>query len=125
MMTLKKKLLASAFAFAIGTSVAIPATVRADDWHHHDRDDQSWSRDNDHDRDHRDRDRDWDQRDRDHYRDYRDRERAFSFNHPGYGYNPNAGRSIPPNGEGMINNRNPNLYWACDSDGHHCHWARR
>jgi hypothetical protein len=25
----------------------------------------------------------------------------------------------------MINRRNPNLYWACDSDGHHCHWTPR
>jgi hypothetical protein len=32
---------------------------------------------------------------------------------------------LPPNGEGMINKRNPNLYWACNSDGNHCHWARR
>jgi hypothetical protein len=25
----------------------------------------------------------------------------------------------------MINRSNPNLYWACNSEGHHCHWARR
>jgi hypothetical protein len=25
----------------------------------------------------------------------------------------------------MISPRNPNLYWACNSEGHHCHWAPR
>jgi hypothetical protein len=25
----------------------------------------------------------------------------------------------------MVNRRNPNLVWSCDSQGHHCHWARR
>ena len=34
-------------------------------------------------------------------------------------------RPLPRNGEGMINQRNPNLYWACNSEGHHCHWAPR
>jgi len=34
-------------------------------------------------------------------------------------------RNVGPNGEGLINRRNPNFFWACDSDGHHCHWARR
>jgi hypothetical protein len=113
-MTFKKRILAGALALAIGSSMAIPTTVRADDWwHHHDSHDRSWSdRDHDH---HRDRDR-----------DRHDWERDRNFNHRSYGYyNPNAGRRIPPNGEGMINNQNPNLYWACDSDGHHCHWARR
>jgi hypothetical protein len=32
---------------------------------------------------------------------------------------------IGSNGEGMINRRNPNFYWACDANGHHCHWAWR
>ena len=121
MMTLKKKILAGALIVAIGTSMAIPTTVRADDWwHHHDRHDQSWwARAHDH-----DRDRNYRDRDRDHARDW-DRDRDWSYNHPEYRYYPNGQRSIPPNGEGMINNRNPNLYWACDSEGHHCHWARR
>ena len=35
------------------------------------------------------------------------------------------GRYLPPNGEGMVNRKNPNLYWHCDSDGNHCNWARR
>ena len=97
-MTLKKKITAAAFIVSIGTSMAIPATARADNWwHHNDRDDWWWRA---HEHDH---DRDW------KYRDH-DRDHA---------------RYIPPNGEGMTNNRNPSLYWACDSEGHHCHWARR
>ena len=119
-MTLKKQLIAGALALAIGSSVAIPTTSRADDWwHHHDSHEGSWW-----DRDH-DRDRDYRNRDRDYHPDW-DRERDWSYNHPGYRYyNPNFQRHIPPNGQGMINRRNPNLYWSCDSDGHHCHWARR
>jgi hypothetical protein len=35
------------------------------------------------------------------------------------------GGYLPPNGEGMVNRQNPNLYWQCDSNGNHCHWARR
>jgi hypothetical protein len=42
-----------------------------------------------------------------------------------HGRNCRQGGYIPPNGEGMVNRQNPNLYWACDSGGHHCHWARR
>jgi hypothetical protein len=43
-------------------------------------------------------------------------------NRYGYGY----GRQLlPRNGQGMINPRNPSLVWACDSQGHHCHWAQR
>jgi hypothetical protein len=32
---------------------------------------------------------------------------------------------LPANGEGMVNRKNPNLYWHCDSNGNHCNWARR
>jgi hypothetical protein len=32
---------------------------------------------------------------------------------------------LPPNGEGMVNRGDPSMFWACDSQGHHCHWARR
>jgi hypothetical protein len=35
------------------------------------------------------------------------------------------GRYLPANGEGMVNRKNPNLYWHCDSHGNHCNWARR
>jgi hypothetical protein len=107
-MNLRKKLLAGAFALAIGTSLAIPTTARADDWWHHDRDHHSWwAREHDH--------------NRDYYLGHNDR----YYNHPGYNYYPSGQRYLAPNGEGMINARNPNLYWACDADGHHCQWARR
>jgi hypothetical protein len=108
-MNLRKKLLAGAFALAIATSLAIPITVRADDsWNHHDRDHHSWwAREHDH--------------DRDYYRGHDDR----YYNHPGYSDYPVGQRYLAPNGEGMINARNPNPSWACDADGRHCQWARR
>ncbi len=105
-MTLRKKIIAGVIAMTIGTSVALPTRARADndDWHH--RDNHAWRSD------HHDKD-------------------ADDYNHPGYRANPYAPayayrpQHVPSNGEGMINRRNPNLYWACDSDGHHCHWAHR
>ncbi|HKV55255.1 MAG TPA: hypothetical protein VJN94_11520 [Candidatus Binataceae bacterium] len=39
--------------------------------------------------------------------------------------NCRPGGYIPANGEGMVDSSNPSLCWSCDSDGHHCHWARR
>jgi hypothetical protein len=42
-----------------------------------------------------------------------------------YGRDCRRGRYLPPNGEGMVNKKNPNLYWKCDSNGNHCNWARR
>ena len=41
------------------------------------------------------------------------------------GRNCRRGGYIPPNGEGMVSRDNPNAFWACDSNGHKCHWARR
>ena len=41
------------------------------------------------------------------------------------GCNCRQGGYLPSNGEGMVNRSNANLYWACDSHGHNCHWARR
>ena len=41
------------------------------------------------------------------------------------GRNCRRGGYIPSNGEGMVNAQNSNLYWGCDSDGHHCNWKRR
>jgi hypothetical protein len=41
------------------------------------------------------------------------------------GRNCRYGRYLPPNGQGMVNRKNPNLYWHCDSEGNHCNWARR
>jgi hypothetical protein len=41
----------------------------------------------------------------------------------GYGnYGGGYGRAF---GGAMVNPRHPGLMWACDSQGHHCHWAQR
>jgi hypothetical protein len=49
----------------------------------------------------------------------------YSYNQPSYNYSqPNYGY-YPSNGAGMVNRRNPNLIWVCNSQGHHCHWAQR
>lgn len=48
-----------------------------------------------------------------------DGDEGYGWNRPGYGYNWNGSLN------GMVNPRHPGLYWACDSQGHHCHWARR
>jgi Ni/Co efflux regulator RcnB len=115
-MSWKKRILSGIFALMVGLTLMMPARALADDWHHHDQDH--------HDRDHHASQ--WHDHDRDRNHGY-DHDRNRDYNHayrPGYGYG-NRGRSIPPNGQGMVNARNPNLYWACDSDGHHCHWAPR
>ena len=39
--------------------------------------------------------------------------------------NCRPGGYIPANGEGMVSRDDPNVCWSCDSEGHHCHWARR
>jgi hypothetical protein len=128
-MTKRKKILSGILALIIGCSVAIPLRASADD-RDHDRARHEVRVDRDHDHAWRDHDRDW--RDHDHDRAWRDRDwrwdryedhyRAYPYA-PGYAYGANG--YIRPNGQGMINPRNPNLYWACDSDGHHCHWAPR
>jgi hypothetical protein len=118
-MTRRKKILSGIFALIIGCSVALPLRASADDrdlgrdpkivrvdWQH-DRDLRA--------HDYRNHDRDW------RWDRYQDHYRAYPYA-PGYAY----GRGYnPSNGAGMIDPRNPNLFWACDSDGHHCHWAPR
>ncbi len=117
-MTKRKKLLTGVLALLIGLSVALPMRASAADWGHHwDRHDHHWHEwrwDRDHDRDDYGHAWRW-QWDRDHYRGV-----PYA---PGYAYGQRG--YIPPNGHGMIDLRNPNLYWACDSHGHHCHWAPR
>jgi hypothetical protein len=104
----RKGILAGAFALAIGLSMALPMRAAADDWGHRD-----------HDRGHQYQSWRW-EHNNDHYR--------------GYPYTPPPAYAnsyqrryqyIPENGQGMVNPRNHNQYWACDSDGHHCHWAPR
>jgi len=111
-MSKRKKILTGIFALMIGLSVAAPMRASADDWGHN-RDnqrssDQYQGRDSHH---HAWR---W-QRDNDHYR-------AYPYT-PSYAYGQRG--YVPANGQGMVDPRNPNLYWACDSDGHHCHWSPR
>jgi hypothetical protein len=100
-MSKRKKILTGIFALVIGLSVAVPMTASAEGWDHHDngRHHHEWR---------------W-ERDHDHYR-------AYPYT-PGYAYGQRG--YVPRNGQGMVDRRNPNLYWACDSDGHHCHWAPR
>ncbi len=108
MMDKRKRILSGILALAIGLSVAMPMRASANDnhwWdHHHDHGDQ-WNRQHDpHYHEWR-----W-EKDHDHYR-------AYTYA-PGYGYRQG-------DGQGMLDPRNPNLFWACDSEGHHCHWAER
>ena len=113
-MTKRNKILSGVLALSVGLIMAMPMRASADEsnYHHHH---HHWH---------------WD-RDNDHYRatPYEDHYRATPYQ-PTYAYPSEhrfayGNRVVPENGEGMINRRNPNLYWACDSDGHHCHWARR
>lgn len=111
-MNIRKRIIAGVIALAIGMTAALPmtATADSDDWHHHDY--HAW-----HHHDYRD----WHNRDHDDDDYYRYGNRAYPPA-PAYAYRH---KYVPPNGEGMINRRNPNFRWACDSEGHHCHWARR
>jgi hypothetical protein len=116
-MSKRKKILSGLFALIIGLSVALPMRASAADWNHHwDRNHhhfEGWRWDRGHDSDDYGHAWRWD-RYQDHSRGY-----PYAYNRSyGYGYNPR-------NGQGMIDRRNPNLYWACDSGGHHCHWAPR
>jgi hypothetical protein len=96
-MSKRKKILSGVLALVIGLSVAAPMRASADEYNHHHRHSWSWR---------------WNQ---DHYRAYPVA--------PAYAYGQRGYR--PANGEGMVNRQNPNLYWACDSDSRHCHWAPR
>ena len=101
----RKKILAVIFATVVALSAALPMSASAADDHWWDRNHhEHW----DHHNDAHYREWAW-QRDHDHYR-------AYTYA-PGYGYHAN--------GAGMVDPRNPRLMWACDSQGHHCHWAPR
>jgi hypothetical protein len=106
-MNTRNKILSGIFAVTVGLSMAMPIKASANDWNaepHHNHSSWRWTRDHDH---------------------YRATPYYPANNHryePRYAY---GNRAIPADGQGMINRRNPNLYWACDSGGHHCHWARR
>ena len=126
-MNKRKKILSGIFALAMALTFSLPVTASARDWdhdgdgyrHHHAWRDHAW-RDSDdvyHSRNWR-----WEW-ERDHYRGY-PYAPGYAYRAPGYGYGYRRGY-LPPNGEGMVSPRNPRFYWACDSDGHHCHWAPR
>jgi hypothetical protein len=98
-MKLATRIFAGIFALSMAGAAVMPATVHAEENHW-------WS---------------W------HHHDNDDWNRAPGYGdgyQPGYGYGYQRGY-IPPNGQGMISRRNPNLVWTCNSEGHHCHWARR
>jgi hypothetical protein len=102
-MSKRKKILSGVFALVIGLSVAVPMRASADDYnyraHHH----NAWR-----------------------WNHYQDHDRAYPAPAYAYGQRGYGQRGyIPANGQGRIDPNNPNLYWACDSDGHHCHWAPR
>jgi hypothetical protein len=107
-MSKRKTILTGIFAFVIGLSMAVPIRASADSDHWWDRHhDKHWEENHQHDTHYHE----WRwQKDHDHYS-------AYSYA-PGSGYHP-------ANGEGMRDPRNPNLFWACDSEGHHCHWSGR
>jgi hypothetical protein len=100
----KKNLLSGILALSVGLSLAMPMRASADDWDHdHDHHHHMWQPKHDDD-------------------DYR----GYSYRrHDDDDYRIYPNRTVGPNGEGLINRRNPNFFWACDSEGHHCHWARR
>lgn len=107
---MKKRILSGIFALMVGLSMALPmrASADSDDHYRGDRHRHEWR---------------WEHHN-DYYRAYPySAPPAYSYA-PGYGYGYRRGY-IPENGEGMINPRHPGLFWACDGDGHHCHWARR
>jgi hypothetical protein len=107
-MSKRRKILTGIFSLVIGLGVAAPmqASAANDHWwdRHHDK---HWEENHRHDTHYHEW---WWQKDHDHYR-------AYSYA-PGSAYHP-------ADGEGMRDPRNPNVFWACDSDGHHCHWAER
>src|SRR5580658_3728981 len=106
----RKKILSGIFALVVGLSLSLPMRASADDHHWYDRHeyDHHERMDHEHARDAHFHEWRWEQ-DHDHYRAY-----TYAPEH----YNP-------VDGAGMRDPRNPNIIWACDADGHHCHWAPR
>src|ERR1019366_1977593 len=120
-MNKRTRILSAVCALVIGLSLAPPMRAAAADKDHgdHNRGHQHQAWRSDHDRGHQRRAWRW-ERDKNY-------SRAYPYTPPpAYGYSYwQRQQYLPENGQGMINPRNPNLYWACDSEGHHCHWAPR
>jgi hypothetical protein len=106
-MSKRKRILTGILALSVGLSIAMPMRASAENVHHE--------------RDHHRHGWLWEKYE-DHYRARPDDRGDAYRNRPGYAY---GNRPLSANGQGMINERNPNLYWACNSEGHHCHWAPR
>lgn len=117
-MNLPTRILLGVCAFIIAFVLVLPTRAAADNDDHDDHDRGRHGEHYDHDRDDHHQSWRW-QWDKDYYRGY-----PYTPPPKYYGYWQQH-QYLPENGEGMINPRNPNLYWACDSDGHHCHWAPR
>jgi hypothetical protein len=119
-MSKRKKILSGFFALMIGLSVAVPMRASAEEYNHHpDAYNHHADAYNHHANEYNHRnEHHWYQWRWNHYQDH---SRAYAA--PGYAYGQRG--YIPANGEGMVDPRNPNLYWACDSEGHHCHWSPR
>jgi hypothetical protein len=106
-MNKRNKILSATFGLIVGLGLAMPMRALAENVNHQpDHHRHTWL---------------WEKY-QDHYRARPDDRGGAYGSRPGYAY---GNRPLPANGQGMINDRNPNLYWACDSGGHHCHWARR
>lgn len=135
-MTTKKAILAWVFSVIVGFGMlAIPSRAMA-----HDHDDDGWGG---HDRgwhrgwdnhpgweNHRgygwggneDEEDEEEEEEHEHEGYY---QQPYGYGYQPYGYGRRYGYGLPRNGAGMVNPRHPGLVWACDGDGHHCHWARR
>jgi hypothetical protein len=142
----KKAILAWVFSVIVSVGMlAIPGRALAHDhdggeggWHGHDR---GWHRgwDN-HSGWGNQRGRGWggdedEEEEEEHeHRGYYQQPYGYGYQPYGYGYQApyqygygrrRYGYRLPSNGAGMVNPRHPGLVWSCDSQGHHCHWARR
>ena len=134
----KKTILAGIFSAIVGVGMlAIPVKAIAHDWNH----DGDGGRHEHHDNgnhngwyNHGDRNN-WGGGNNGWYNrrgedEEEEHERRGDYRQPyNYGYyqheNEDEGYGYPANGQGMISRAHPGLMWTCDSQGHHCHWARR
>jgi hypothetical protein len=140
----KKAIVAWVFSAVVGVGMlASPSRALAHDhdgdgdgrghqqWHHDNGQHRGWDNHRGHDGDeHRSYNQrpygnGWGYRNGYGYRNHEpDRDEGYGWNQRGYGYRQPS-YNYPANGAGMVNRRNPNLVWTCDSQGHHCRWAQR
>jgi hypothetical protein len=131
----KNAIVAWVFSATVGVGMLVmPAKAMAHDWDHvgdvtrHEHHDHDWHNDFFHHR----------AEEQSESRGYYRQPPRYTYDNPryGYGYQPRRygyrdrwpryeNYAIPANGQGMVDPRRPSLVWACDPQGHHCHWARR